>query len=65
MELALNQSKGRKPATVSKAVASANGKEAEPGWAQGLRSLYKAVVDEPLPPSFDDLLKKLDERSDG
>lgn len=35
----------------------------EPGWAMGLRKLYKSVVDEPLPDSFDDLLKKLDEKN--
>ena len=33
----------------------------EPGWAGGLRKLYNSVVDEPLPDSFKDLLKKLDE----
>ena len=33
---------------------------AEPEWARGLRELYDGVVDEPLPPSFDDLLAKLD-----
>jgi hypothetical protein len=32
----------------------------EPGWADGLRQLYNSVVHEPLPDSFDDLLKKLD-----
>ena len=33
----------------------------QPGWAEGLRKLYDSVVDEPLPDSFDDLLKKLDQ----
>ena len=28
--------------------------------AEGLRQLYNSVVHEPLPDSFDDLLKKLD-----
>lgn len=32
-----------------------------PGWAAGLRKLYDSVVQEPLPDSFEDLLKKLDE----
>ena len=32
----------------------------EPGWADGLRKLYDSVVDEPLPDSFEELLKKLD-----
>lgn len=39
-------------------------KPTEPGWAKGLRKLYDSVVDEPLPGSFDDLLKKLGERDD-
>lgn len=34
--------------------------KAEPEWARGLRDLYDDVVDEPLPPSFHDLLAKLD-----
>lgn len=33
----------------------------KPGWANGLRQLYDAVVDEPLPDSFKDLLAQLDE----
>lgn len=37
---------------------------AEPGWASGLRKLYNSVVDEPLPDSFRDLLKKLDGSDD-
>ncbi len=36
----------------------------EPGWAQGLRKLYNSVLDEPIPDSFDDLLKKLDRGGD-
>lgn len=32
-----------------------------PEWAGGLRKLYESVVEEPLPDSFDDLLKKLDQ----
>jgi Anti-sigma factor NepR len=32
-----------------------------PEWADGLRKLYDSVVEEPLPDSFDDLLKKLDQ----
>jgi hypothetical protein len=35
-----------------------------PGWAGDLRKLYDAVLDEPLPDSFADLLKKLDQKSD-
>lgn len=33
----------------------------KPGWADGLRKLYDSVVEEPLPDSFNDLLKKLDQ----
>lgn len=35
--------------------------KSSPEWADGLRSLYDSVVDEPLPDSFKDLLAKLDE----
>lgn len=35
-------------------------KKDEPDWAEGLRQLYNSVAEEPLPDSFDDLLKKLD-----
>lgn len=35
-------------------------KPAAPRWAEGLRKLYDDVVSEPLPDSFNDLLKKLD-----
>lgn len=33
----------------------------QPDWADGLRQLYDAVVDEPLPDAFKDLLDRLDE----
>ena len=36
-----------------------------PAWAEGLRKLYDGVVAEPLPDSFEDLLKKLDQAKDG
>jgi hypothetical protein len=52
-----NSAPGRKPAN--------DGGKHEPGWADGLRKLYDSVVDEPLPDSFEDLLKKLDKDSDG
>ena len=48
--------KGQLPPTIRK--------DGEPGWAAGLRNLYNSVVDEPLPESFDDILKKLDESDD-
>lgn len=35
-----------------------------PGWAEGLRKLYDSVVDEDLPDSFEDLLKRLDQAGD-
>lgn len=40
-------------------------RDGKPGWADGLKKLYDSVVEEPLPDSFDDLLKKLDGLSDG
>lgn len=59
MEFALSQPKGpfepkRKPG------APPPREGEEPGWAAGLRQLYNSVLNEPLPDSFDDLLKKLD-----
>jgi len=41
-----------------------SGRDGTPGWAAGLRKLYDSVVDEPLPDSFEDLLKKLDQAKD-
>lgn len=41
------------------------GSERQPGWADGLRKLYDSVANEPLPDSFDDLLKKLDQADNG
>ena len=35
----------------------------QPEWSEGLRKLYDSVVEEPLPDSFEDLLKKLDQAS--
>jgi len=35
----------------------------KPGWASGLRQLYDAVVEEPLPDSFNDLIAKLDSKN--
>lgn len=37
----------------------------KPDWADGLRQLYDAVVDEPLPDSFKDLLAQLDQPHKG
>lgn len=33
-------------------------------WAADLRDMYKSVLDEPLPDSFTDLLRKLDQADD-
>ena len=38
-----------------------DGKRAEYNVARGLKQLYNSVLDEPLPPSFHDLLTKLDQ----
>lgn len=35
-------------------------KSRDPEWAAGLKRLYDSVVEEPLPDSFSELLKKLD-----
>lgn len=43
---------------------AANGKAAEPDWANGLKQLYDSVVEEELPDSFKDLLAKLDAAPD-
>ena len=61
MEFALSQPKGQNEPK-SKRVASSRNRQGgdEPGWADGLRQLYNSVLKEPLPDSFDDLLKKLD-----
>lgn len=40
--------------------AGKDGPGRRPEWAVGLRQLYDSVVEEPLPDSFSDLLKKLD-----
>ena len=32
-----------------------------PAWADGLKQLYRSVVDEPLPGNFQDLLDQFDE----
>lgn len=41
---------------------SGGAKDVRPEWANGLRQLYEAVVDEPIPDSFRDLLSKLDSK---
>lgn len=40
------------------------GRQAQPDWASGLRRLYDSVVEEPLPDSFEKLLKELDGADD-
>lgn len=52
------------PAGIDAPRVGAAGTGDEPGWASGLRKLYNSVVDEPLPDSFRDLLKKLDGSDD-
>jgi hypothetical protein len=60
MEFALSQPQGMddRKRTPGRPPKSRSAKE--PGWADGLRQLYNSVVHEPLPDSFNDLLKKLD-----
>jgi hypothetical protein len=61
MEFALSQPHGMddRKRTPKRSPKARSGKE--PGWADGLRQLYNSVVHEPLPDSFEDLLKKLDQ----
>lgn len=65
MEFALSQpprmdDRKRNPGQASDAPDPKEPGANQPGWAEGLRQLYNSVVHEPLPDSFDDLLKKLD-----
>lgn len=73
MESKLNQSEGKGAEhrsapqggeSVTPGLPPETRKDGEPGWAGGLRKLYNSVVDEPLPDSFKDLLKKLDGADD-
>jgi len=60
MEFALSQPKGPVDPKRKRSVLPPAGRGDEPGWADGLRQLYNSVLKEPLPDSFEDLLKKLD-----
>lgn len=60
MECALSQPKGTDDGKRQSGPSPNTRDSKEPGWADGLRQLYNSVVQEPLPDSFDDLLKKLD-----
>jgi len=60
MEFALSQPKGPVEPKPKRGVPLNPASGDEPGWAEGLRQLYNSVLKEPLPDSFDDLLKKLD-----
>lgn len=64
MEFALSQPPGMDDRKRPRNRPSRAGDPKEPGWADGLRQLYNSVVHEPLPDSFDDLLKKLDRAKD-
>ena len=64
-ELELNEADGRKAANDTFGKPAANRPIRKPGWTVGLKQLYDSVVDEPLPDSFEDLLKKLDGSKDG
>ena len=61
MGFAMTRQSDRKSASSAAAQHGAKPDLTAPGWAKGLRQLYDSVVDEPLPDSFDDLLKKLDQ----
>jgi hypothetical protein len=64
MERALSQPAEPNGPNKSPAPELGTKKTVEPGWAKGLRRLYDSVVNEPLPDSFDDLLKKLEKGDD-
>jgi hypothetical protein len=64
MECALSHPAGSKGPKKPPGRDSGSGNGGEPGWANGLRRLYNSIVDEPLPDSFDELLKKLDREDD-
>lgn len=57
------QERREAPKKVDAAARSGRPGLGDPGWANGLRQLYDAVVDEPLPDTFKDLLSKLDSKN--
>lgn len=65
MELALSYPPGDDLPKRRPPLRSVSSKAREPGWANGLRELYNSVLHEPLPGTFDDLLKQFDKDSDG
>lgn len=64
MEFALSHPTGHDGPKDKPGLRPVTRKNREPGWANGLRQLYNSVLSEPLPDSFDDLLKKLDKGND-
>ncbi len=64
-ELELNEPDGQKAANDTFGKPADKSPPRKPGWTAGLKQLYDSVVDEPLPDSFEDLLKKLDGNKDG
>ena len=64
-ELELNEADGSKAANDRFGEPAESRPIRKPGWTVGLKQLYDSVVDEPLPDSFEDLLKKLDGDKDG
>lgn len=61
----LKEANGRKAANDTLGKPAERRPSRTPGWTVGLKKLYDSVVDEPLPDSFEDLLKKLDGGKDG
>lgn len=59
-----SQSNARSDARV-KAATGVTRKGSKPAWGQGLRKLYDDVAAEPLPPSFEDLLDRLEQARRG
>jgi len=63
MEFQSMAGKGKKGSGSTATKRSARPSVRQPEWSDGLRKLYDSVVEEPLPDSFEDLLKKLDQAS--
>jgi len=53
------QPKARRRKAGADAPASGRGGHDKPAWAEGIRKLYDAVTQEPLPPDFQILLEQL------
>ncbi|MDP9057687.1 MAG: hypothetical protein M3N34_10270 [Pseudomonadota bacterium] len=53
------QNPGSRPTNASTSRASGRTTQDKPAWAEGIRALYDAVTQEPLPSDFQNLLDQL------